>query len=165
MTAASPTSSFVASGDVLHLSNAGQLELLRGVAERGAPLRTTVRGWSMSPFIKDDDVVTIEPLRGEPRVGDVAAVSDEGRMAVHRVVARRSRGWLVLGDNCERPDGVYPRAAFVGRVVRVERAGRDVRLGLGASGAWVAALSRGGWLGRARRARQALRRAARRLGS
>jgi ribosomal protein S18 acetylase RimI-like enzyme len=156
-----PSSSFVTPGGQLRLSNPGQLELLRGVAERGVPLRTTVRGFSMHPFVRDGDVATFEPLSGEPRVGEVVAVAlPAGRMAVHRVVDRTPGGWVVKGDNCPEPDGVFGEGEFVARVVRVERDGREVRLGLGDEGRWVAAASRSGWLGRARWARNGPRRAA-----
>ena len=43
--------------------------------ERGASLRTPVHGWSMTPFIRDGDVVTIAPLGPTgPRLGEVLAV-------------------------------------------------------------------------------------------
>ena len=162
MAAATSGSGYVSAGGELRLGNPGQLELLRGMAERGVPLRTGVRGFSMTPFIRDGDVVTIEPLRADPAVGDVVALAfpDNGRMALHRVVERRGDLWLVRGDNCPQPDGVYGRAAFVGRVARVERGGRDVHLGLDEHAAWIAALSRRGWLPRLRAARLAPRRAA-----
>jgi ribosomal protein S18 acetylase RimI-like enzyme len=143
------SSQFVANGGELRLSNPAQLELLRGTAARGVSLRTAVRGFSMAPFVRDGDVVTIVPMGGrEPRVGDVVALAmpTERRMAVHRVVARVPPGWIVQGDNCPLPDGVFPRDAFVGLVTRVERCGRIVRLGLGKQGELVAALSRRGWL-------------------
>jgi hypothetical protein len=40
----SPVTPFVTPGGELRLSNAGQLEMLRGMVERGVPLRTKVRG-------------------------------------------------------------------------------------------------------------------------
>jgi ribosomal protein S18 acetylase RimI-like enzyme len=146
-------------GRELRLTNPAQLELLRGMAERGVPLRTAVRGSSMAPFIRDADRVTIVPMRIGPEVGDVVAVAlgDGERMVLHRVVARRPDGWLVRGDNCSAFDGVFQRHAILGRVARVERGGRDVRCGLGAQGAWVAALSRSGWLERGMQARSAVR--------
>jgi hypothetical protein len=140
----------------LHLSNAGQLELLRAFKERGAGLRTTVRGASMSPFIRDLDVLTVAPLDGRrARVGDVVAVAlcQPQRLAIHRVVGRPRGGLLVRGDACLCPDGVVPPARVLGRVVRVERQGRVVRLGTeagAAGGALVAALSRSGVLVSAR---------------
>jgi ribosomal protein S18 acetylase RimI-like enzyme len=161
--AVSPPSPFVSLGGELQLSNLGQLELLRGMAERGVPLRTTVRGFSMAPFIRDQDVLTIAPIDNRaPRVGEVIAFTlpNSGRMAIHRVVGHAGAGWLVRGDNCPGADGVVARDDMVGRVVRVERRGRNVRLGLGAEGAWVGALSRGGGLMRLRMLWRLQRRAA-----
>ena len=153
MASGASSSRFVVSGEAKRLSNAGQLELLRGVAEHGASLHTTVRGLSMSPFIRDRDVVTIAPLRGrEPVVGEVVAavIPGTGRLAVHRVVERRAQGWVVRGDNCPSDDGVLGLANIVGRVVRVQRRGRDVRLGLGPEAVLIAAADRRGLVRRLR---------------
>jgi phage repressor protein C with HTH and peptisase S24 domain len=139
------SSFFTRPGGELHLSNLGQLELLRGMVEHSRPLRTAVRGFSMSPFIRDDDVLTIEPMNTHaPRVGEVVALTlpDSGRLAIHRIVARAGTGWLVRGDNCPKSDGVAARENIIGRVVRVERQGREVRLGLGAEARLIAWLQR-----------------------
>ncbi len=156
-------SSFSAQGGELHLSNQGQLELLRGMRERGASLRTPVHGWSMTPFIRDGDVVTIAPIGpAGPRLGDVLAVelAQGSLLVIHRVVRRVDRGWLLRGDNAMAPDGVVPPEQVLGRVVRVQRLGREVRLGLGRERAVIAALSRAGALTRlvalARRLRRAV---------
>jgi hypothetical protein len=158
--AASP---FAAQGGELHLSNQGQLELLRGMRERGASLRTPVHGWSMTPFIRDGDVVTVAPIgAAEPRLGEVLAVelAQGPRLVIHRVVRREVGGWLMRGDNATAPDGVVLREQVLGRVVRVRRKGREVRLGLGPERALIATLSRSGaLLGLVRVARR-LRRAA-----
>ena len=140
-------------GGELRLSNKGQLELMSAVLGKGYPFRTTVRGHSMHPFIRDKDVATIAPLRGRaPRVGAVAAVSlpDSGRLVVHRLVAATQGGLLVKGDNCPCPDGVVPGSCVLGEVVRVEREGRPVFAALGRTGTLVAALNRGQALTRLR---------------
>jgi hypothetical protein len=68
------SSDYVFIGGELHLSNLGQLELLTGMMERGVPLRTMVRGFSMHPFICDGDVLTISPVNGKKLLpGDVVA--------------------------------------------------------------------------------------------
>jgi RimJ/RimL family protein N-acetyltransferase len=141
----------VASGSELPLSNLGQLELLRGMVERGLTFRTKARGLSMTPLIRDGDVVTIDPMdRSDPRVGEVVAFVDSGGrgLALHRVVARKEAGWLLRGDNCRESDGVVPRDQILGRVVRVERNGRDADFGKGAKGAGIAWLSQTGGLAR-----------------
>ncbi len=142
----SEPSVFVSHGGQLHLSNCGQLQLLRGAAERGVPLRMMVRGFSMTPCIRDEDVVTIVPINGSgPRVGEVVAcvVPDTGRLAIHRVIARLGEGCLMRGDNASESDGIIARENIIGRVTCVTRRGRAVRFGLGAEGALIAALNRG----------------------
>lgn len=126
-----------------------QLELLRIAMERGLSVRMRAHGSSMTPMIRDGDVVTIVPIGGrEPRVGEVVAcvlpVSE--KLVLHRVVARRPGGWLLRGDNSRENDGAVAGEAIVGSVARVERDGRDVRVGVGSSGAVIARLSRSGVL-------------------
>jgi hypothetical protein len=137
--------SFTRPGGELHLSNQGQLELLRAMVERGRSLRTRVRGFSMSPFIRDDDVLTIATMNGRaPRIGEVVAfiLPDMGRLAIHRIVARVGAGWLLRGDNSAKADGVVARENILGVVTRVERNGHDVRLGQGAQARLIAWLQR-----------------------
>ena len=49
MKSAADSLSFVSRGGKLTVSNFGQMQLLRGAAERGVPLRMMVRGFSMTP--------------------------------------------------------------------------------------------------------------------
>ena len=152
MTVVDPTR-YTTPGGELSLSNLVQLELLRATMERGLPFRTRVLGFSMLPLIADDDVVTIDPL-GEvaPRMGEVVAfVSPESeRLTLHRVVGRAVDGWVLRGDNCRESDGVVAADGILGRIVRVERDGRDVGFGTGFCGASVAWLSRCGAIAAAR---------------
>ena len=130
----------------LPLSGQALLELMRAVLSRGLPFRFCARGWSMEPFIKDGDVITVAPLQhGLPGVGDVVAFvrpADE-RLVVHRVIARRTSAVLIQGDNeTTYPDGFIPHQALLGRVTRIERHGRTVWLGLGLERYAIAWLSR-----------------------
>lgn len=123
---------------------------MKNVLARGLPFRFRVRGWSMSPFIRDHDVITVTPLGSRPpRTGEVVAFvspADE-RLVVHRVVGRRGTELLVQGDNLARAaDSPIPESRVLGRVKRVERNGKPVRLGLGAERRAVAFLSRKGLL-------------------
>ncbi|NLE11728.1 MAG: GNAT family N-acetyltransferase [Actinobacteria bacterium] len=160
MTEVDPSRYLVPGGEV-SLSNAGQLQLLRAVSERGLALRTRVLGLSMSPSIRNEDIVTIASMGGdEPRVGDVVAfvVPGSERLAVHRIVGRGASGWLLRGDNCRETDGVVIDERILGRVVRVERDGRDVDFGTGRKGCRIAWLSRTGTLTALRSLRHAPRR-------
>ena len=135
--------------DVLCLSNAGQLELVRAAMEQDVSLRMTVRGFSMTPFIRDGDVLLIDPLRDQPLcMGEVvAAVLPPGeRLVVHRLVSRSSGGWLIRGDNCPEADGMVEPQAVLGRVVRVARDGCLMRAGMGPERTLIALVSRVGGL-------------------
>lgn len=142
------------------LSGEALTELLRAVLAAGRPLRFRAGGLSMSPFIKDGDVLTIRPLGGEaPRTGDIVAFihPETGKAAVHRVVRGKSGLFSLKGDNSPLADGIVVLEQILGTVCRVERSGKDIRLGGKRGGAVIAALSRSGWLGKglsvARRAR------------
>lgn len=140
-----PDSPYISQGGSLSLSNLGQLELLLAMVERGVPLRTTARGFSMHPFIRDKDVLTIAPMKDIlPAPGDVVAFTqpETGRLAIHRVIEQKEKGWLIRGDNCLEPDGVIPGKNILGIVVRVERGGKNIRLGIGKARLFIAILNR-----------------------
>ncbi len=123
--------------------------IMMAVLAKGKPFRFRTRGFSMSPFIKDGDVVTVLPLGASgPRVGDVVAFvfPATGRCAVHRVIRRLRGSYVLKGDNAGEVDGAVPRDRLIGVISRVERDGKRVRLGRGLAGAAVATLSRSGLL-------------------
>lgn len=144
-----PSLRYPAGPNELVLSNQGQLELLEAVLGRGAPLRAKMRGRSMTPCIRDCDIVTVGPVSGEALdVGDIVAFLMPGseRLAVHRIIARARDGWLVRGDACAMPDGVVDPSRILGRVTGVERHEHRVRLGVLWGRKWLAYLSRRGTL-------------------
>jgi hypothetical protein len=140
----------VRSGSGLELSSKALADLMKSVLARGLPFRFRVRGWSMSPFIRDFDVLTVVPLGSRPpRTGEIVAFVStvDERLVVHRVVGRRGAALLVQGDNLAgATDAAIPESRVLGRVKRIERDGKTVRLGLGAERSAVAFLSRKGLL-------------------
>ena len=149
----------VRKGGELALSGESLTELLRAVLDKGRPFRFRALGWSMSPFIKDGDVVTVSPCRGRRlRTGAVVAFihPETGKTAVHRIVRARGGHLVVKGDNCEAADGRVSPDRILGAVTRIERNGRKMRLGRGPADPIIAILSRSGWLGRAADAFRAL---------
>ena len=131
------TSTDMADGAVsiaLSLSGAELAGLMEAVLARGVSFRFQAKGSSMSPLIRDGDILTVAPL-GErrARLGQVLAVvqPSSGKLLVHRVVARRHDTVLIQGDAVSQPDGWVPAASVLGWVSRVERQDRRIRLGLG----------------------------------
>jgi signal peptidase I len=123
-------------------------QLMEAVLEKKVPFRFSAFGNSMSPFIRDGDAITVEPVPSKLRPGDVVAfvnvLSDQ--LMVHRIVHISPAGALIKGDNNSVPDGLMPASRIIGRVVRVARRGRQVRLGLGIERYAIAWLSRRCWL-------------------
>jgi hypothetical protein len=139
--------------EVCSLSPALVVSLLDGVMARGHTCRFRAGGGSMFPFIRDGDIVSIEPLVGAPRLGDVLAFrrgpcTGADNLVVHRMVGRAAGGYRMRGDSYPHghTDGVIAAEALLGRVARVERGGRTVHLGLGPERAAIALLARAGLL-------------------
>ena len=141
------TSNYVrAKQESLSLPNTAFAILMAAVLDKKAPFRFTAPGFSMTPFIRDGDVITIASVR--LRFGDVVAFVNpcQGKLTVHRIIDVSRSGYLIKGDNTPEPDGRVPRSSIIGRVVRVEHCGKNVRLGMGIERIIIALLSRRGWL-------------------
>lgn len=136
------------SGDEIPLSNEALLELMREVLARGAAFRFRSKGWSMSPFIRDGDSITVSPVCGEKlSIGQVAAFihPESGMLVVHRIIARRAGALLFQGDNSPgQHDGFVSPLNILGVITQVTRRGRPVRFGLGVERYLIAWLSRSG---------------------
>jgi len=110
------------------------VELVKEVLGKGVECRLQVKGFSMSPFIKDSDVVTISPMSdASPKFGDVIAFihPKADKFIIHRVVRKVGDACLVKGENSLEPDGLIERKHILGIITRVERKGRKVLFGLG----------------------------------
>lgn len=124
-------------------------ELMIGVLAKGASFRFQAKGFSMSPFIRDGDVMVISPLRDHSLGrGHVAAFQHPRgkRLVVHRVVGKRGDSFLLKGDNVPTADGYVQAENILGYVSRVERDGKKVFLGAGPERFVIALLSSRGWL-------------------
>jgi signal peptidase I len=103
------------------------MELIEAVHEKGSSFRFQARGHSMTPAIRDSDVITLSPFKGiQPGRGDVLAFRHPERpqMLVHRVLRKKKKCYLIKGDNCFEADGWIPTENLLGIVTRVERQGK-----------------------------------------
>ncbi len=133
----------------LPLSGPDLKGLLSAVLAKGAAFRFRAKGASMAPFIRDGDVVTVSPVPGTNlRPGDVAAFTNPqtDRLVIHRIVGTADGSFLIKGDSVREGDVLVPACQVHGRVTRVERKGRNLRLGLGSERILIAFLSRTGLL-------------------
>lgn len=125
---------FTKKREELFLSSQHLEKLMRGVLGKGSCFRFQGKGFSMSPFIKDGDVLTIASLQGAPPCfGDVVVFThpNTGKLIIHRIIGKRAGYYLTKGDNAPEGDGLIARATILGRVTKVERNGKLISLGLG----------------------------------
>jgi hypothetical protein len=111
----------------LSLPNTAMMELLRAVHDKGAAFRFKAAGFSMTPSIRNNDVITISPLKEiPPAVGEVVAFRHprSNRLLIHRVVRKKHGTFFFRGDNLRQTDSHIPRENILGVVTRVERRGR-----------------------------------------
>ncbi|MBI4614319.1 MAG: S24/S26 family peptidase [Planctomycetes bacterium] len=124
-----------------------QVGLAAELLERGLGVRVQARGYSMTPWILDGDVLDIEPLNGAAwRAGDILLCRrGEDRFVCHRLIRRLSRGGIphvvLKGDWLLAPDRPIPADRCLGRIRSVERQGTRV-LHLDATRPWAALLAR-----------------------
>lgn len=127
------------------------VELLQAVTEKGKPFRVRAFGFSMHPFIRNRDIITISPLpSGRPRLGDVAAFLQPvtGKLVVHRVIGFKGDHCLIRGDNVVESDGLIPCPNIQGYVTCVERDGKEIWWGSGPERYLIALMSQKGLLRR-----------------
>ncbi len=110
------------------------MPVIRAALGRGQRVRLTANGSSMIPFIRDGDVVELEPLHAAWTLGDIVlAESAAGHYVIHRIVRLVGDHVWLRGDAQPQHEGPLPRQAVLGRAVAASRNGR------------VRGLDRGGW--------------------
>jgi len=131
--------------DEISLKGESLKALLQDVIKRGKKFRFETKGFSMHPFVRNGDVLTLAPLSGRKiQIGDIVACEEpvSRKLIVHRVVRKKEKGYLVKGDNSYKADGCVQRDSIYGRVVRVERKGKAVSFSLGPEKYVIASISR-----------------------
>lgn len=122
-------------------------EILSATFSKQACFRFKARGFSMFPFIRDNDILTVSPLSLiEPSFGQAVAFIHPAtnKLVVHRIVGSYSGSYLIKGDNSLTPDGIIPMENILGCVSKIERDGRPILVSLGKERFFI------GWLSRKR---------------
>jgi len=110
------------------------LALSKDILKKGKSIRFQAKGWSMRPFIRDGDFITVSPVEDSSlKIGDVVLYLGTGnRIIVHRIIntykKERRLILLIKGDanfsSAERVD----TQNVLGKVTLRERNGRLKRL-------------------------------------
>ena len=126
-------------------SSQALIELIESVLSKGACFRFQVKGFSMAPFIMNNDVVIISSIDNSSiGFGQIVAFTNprSGKLTIHRVLARNNGVYLIKGDVIFEIDGCIPKENILGLITGIERRGRRVELGLGPEKFIIGLLSR-----------------------
>ena len=110
------------------------VELSEGIIDTGACLRFRAGGGSMHPFIRNGDFLVIRPIENSSvKIGDVALYfTAENKVIVHRVIKKYKKdGRMTLAIKGDASFGSPEKVDIqnvLGRVVAIERNGREIRL-------------------------------------
>lgn len=118
--------------------------LVQAVVGRKAPFKFQAKGFSMSPCIRDGDMVTVAPVSPAAlHFGAIVACREPrtGTLLVHRFIGKKDGRFLIKGDNKNTPDGLFAEEDIIGCVTSVERNGRDRCFSLGNARIIIALLS------------------------
>lgn len=139
---------FVQKDTEIFLSGGAFSDILKALlVERKNNIRFQAKGFSMAPFIKDGDIVTVAPILHGYKLnfGDLVVINKDVRLnkiALHRIIGKPQGFYLIKGDNNYEEDGLIPIASILGKVIKVERNGKRVFFGLGQERFIIAFLSR-----------------------
>ena len=120
-------------------------EMIRLAIKAGHSVCFNAPGGSMLPFIHSDDKICVSPVEETSiRVGDILIFvrPPDNQVIAHRVVKCSPDGFLCKGDNVTSlNDGWMSYGSILGRVDRVQRDGKDVRMGVKLGNRLIAWLS------------------------
>lgn len=118
----------------LSLKQAELSSISNEVLERGGLFCFKAHGSSMYPFIRDGDILTVQPIEIETlTIGDVAFYrSAWDRVIVHRIVEKKiTNGQCVLimrGDSGLNTNEHVPVDQVLGRVMSIQRGQKIIQL-------------------------------------
>ena len=110
------------------------LDISAELLHHGHRVRFRPGGGSMYPTIKDGEAVTVEPISpNNVRCGDIVLYKSDHRVIAHRIVGVRKReggplSFILRGDASESCDEPVRADEILGKVISVERDGRNINL-------------------------------------
>lgn len=104
---------------------------------QGHSVQTVASGYSMFPFLRNGDLLTVEPVSMDKiKRGDVVVFESEEKWIAHRVIKIRNGAggleFLLRGDTCISIDPVVNKENFIGSVSVFNRLNskRDLSIGV-----------------------------------
>ena len=108
--------------------------LRKQLIENNHAVKIVASGYSMFPFMRNGDLLTISPVPIEEiQIGDVAVFESNNDWISHRVIdIRKTNNEITLilrGDTCIQLDPLVTKANYIGKTVAFERGGKVYEVG------------------------------------
>ncbi|MBU1340344.1 MAG: hypothetical protein KKE44_21295 [Proteobacteria bacterium] len=109
----------------LKLSGEGLYNLMKSFFTDGLKfkIKLVCPGFSMSPFIRHESLLTLKPfdVSQQPRFGDVVsvAVHKHKKIIIHRIISVKPPDYLLKGDNNKVSDGWFHKKDILGLVEKI----------------------------------------------
>lgn len=115
--------------------------LRKEIIRQGRSVQIVASGYSMYPFLRKGDLLTVEPVTMETiKLGDIVVFESGGKWIAHRVIHIRSKadslGFLLRGDTCIEFDPVVNKENYIGSVRVFTRKNSKKNSSTGALNAW-----------------------------
>lgn len=110
----------------LSLSGENLYDLMNSFFKEGCDcsMKIQCKGNSMAPFLRNKNIVTIDPLNRKfsPKKGDIVAVAVHAkkRIMVHRIIRTDPPRYLIKGDNNTQSDGWFQANDILGIIHKIE---------------------------------------------
>lgn len=89
--------------------------------KKGNTVQIRPRGYSMRGLIESGDLVTLQPLKTAPVVGNIVLVKVRGRVFLHLIKAKLGVDLYQIGNNIGGINGVTPRKFIYGIATKIEK--------------------------------------------
>jgi signal peptidase I len=100
--------------------------LRKEAIKNGHAVQTLASGYSMFPFLRKGDLLTVEPVSMDKiKRGDVVVFESDEKWIAHRVIKIRNGAggleFLLRGDTCIEFDPVVDKENYIGHISSCER--------------------------------------------
>ncbi len=107
--------------------------LRKEAIKQGHSVQTVASGYSMFPFLRKGDLLTVEPVPMERiKRGDIVVFESEEKWIAHRVIKIHSNdgliGFTTRGDARVSRDPVINKTNYIGLVPSIERGSQKISL-------------------------------------
>lgn len=115
--------------------------LRKEAIKNGHAVQTLASGYSMFPFLRKGDLLTVEPVSMDKiKRGDMVVFESEEKWIAHRVIKIRNGAdgleFLLRGDTCIAFDPVVNKENYIGSVRVFTRKNSKKKLSVGVLNAW-----------------------------